>query len=102
MFDTQLSLADVIPVGEALARVCEATGVLGAERVPLAAALGRVAAADVVSTRTVAAANSSMDGFAVRHADLGTVPARLRIVGVEPAGTVIDLPVAPGTAVKLF
>jgi len=93
----------VIPVGEALATVCAAAPVLGGERVPLAQALGRVAAADVVSARSVpAAANSAMDGFAVRHADLNGAPVRLRIVGVEPAGSVIDTPVVPGTAVKLF
>ena len=93
----------MISVADALARVCEATPVLGPERVPIAAALGRVAADDVVATRAVpAAANSAMDGFAVRHADLATLPARLRIVAVEPAGTVVATPVAPGTAVKLF
>jgi len=93
----------VLPVGEALARVCAAASVLGAERVALAAALGRVAAADVVSARAVpAAANSAMDGFAVRHADLGTAPARLRVVATEPAGTVVDVALTAGTAVKLF
>src|SRR5439155_963929 len=93
----------VIAVGEALATVCAAAPVLGDERVPLAEALGRVAAADVVSARAVPAApNSAMDGFAVRHADLASVPARLRVAGVEPAGSVVDTPVAPGTAVKLF
>jgi molybdopterin molybdotransferase len=93
----------VIPVGEALATVCGAARVLGAERVGLAAALGRVAAEDVRSTRAVpAAANSAMDGYAVRHADLATLPARLRIVAVEPAGTVVDRAVEPGTAIKLF
>jgi len=30
------------------------------------------------------------------------VPARLRVVAVEPAGSVVDTPVEPGTAVKLF
>jgi molybdopterin molybdotransferase len=93
----------VISVAEALACVCEATPVLGVERVALPAALGRVASEDVCSTRAVpAAANSAMDGFAVRHADLGASPARLRIVAVEPAGTVVATPVEPGTAVKLF
>jgi len=93
----------VIPVGEALATVCGAARVLGAERVGLAAALGRVAAEDVRSTRAVpAAANSAMDGYAVRHADLAALPARLRIVAVEPAGTVVDRAVEPGTAIKLF
>jgi molybdopterin molybdotransferase len=93
----------VIPVGEALATVCAAAPVLGAERVALAAALGRVAAEDVVSTRAVpGAANSAMDGYAVRHADLASVPARLRVVAVEPAGTLVDVPLAAGSAVKLF
>jgi molybdopterin molybdotransferase len=93
----------VIAVGDALARVCEAAHVLDTQRVGLDAALGRVAAEDVVSGRAVpAAANSAMDGFAVRHADLGTLPARLRIAAVEPAGTVVSTAVTPGTAVKLF
>jgi molybdopterin molybdotransferase len=93
----------VISVSEALARVLDATRPLGVERVLLPDALGRAAAADVVSARAVpAAANSAMDGFAVRHADLGRTPARLRIVATEPAGTVVRATVAPGTAVKLF
>ncbi len=93
----------MIAVGEALATVCAAARVLGDERVVLAEALGRVAAADVVSARAVPAApNSAMDGFAVRHADLASVPVRLRVVAVEPAGSVVDTRVEPGTAVKLF
>jgi molybdopterin molybdotransferase len=93
----------VISVGEALAKVCDATPVLGGERVALEAALGRVVAEDVASERLVPeAANSAMDGYAVRHADLGSLPARLRVVAVEPAGTVVDGPVVAGTAVKLF
>jgi molybdopterin molybdotransferase len=93
----------VISVGEALARVCDAASVLGAERVALLDALGRVAAEDVVSTRAVpVAANSAMDGYAVWHDDLRTIPARLRIVAVEPAGTVVETAVVPGTCVKLF
>ena len=46
----------MIPVGEALARVLEATHALGAERVTILDALGRVAAEDVVSRRAVPAA----------------------------------------------
>ena len=93
----------MIPVGEALARVLEATPVLGAERTAILAALGRVAAADVVSRRTVPAAPySAMDGYAVRHADVSAAPAHLRIVAVEPAGTVVTTAVERGTAVKLF
>src|SRR5207249_1889309 len=67
------------------------------------AALGRVAAADVVSRRTVPAAPySAMDGYAVRHTDVSAAPAQLGIVAVEPAGTVVTTAVERGTAVKLF
>ncbi len=93
----------VIAVGRALRLVLDATPVLGTERVGLAAACGRVAAEAVVSTRAVpAAANSAMDGFAVRGADVATAPARLRIVGSAPAGTLLDVPVEAGTAAKIF
>jgi molybdopterin molybdotransferase len=93
----------VISVGEALASVLDATPVLGAERVALADALGRVAAADVVSARRVPNAdNSAMDGYAVRAADVAAAGARLRVAAVEPAGTVVGATLAPGTALKLF
>ena len=93
----------MISVHEALRIVCDATSVLGAERLTLPAALGRVAAEDVVSGRAVPAApNSAMDGYAVRHADLARVPARLRIIAIEPAGSVISETVTAGAAVKLF
>ena len=93
----------MISVREALSIVCDATSVLGAERLTLPGALGRVAAEDVVSGRAVPAApNSAMDGYAVRHADVARAPARLRIVAVEPAGLVVSEAVTAGTAVKLF
>jgi molybdopterin molybdotransferase len=93
----------VISVREALDRILHATGLLGAERVTLLEAAGRVAAEEVVSRRTVPnAANSAMDGYAVRHADLASLPARLRVVAAEPAGTVVDAGVSPGTAIKIF
>jgi molybdopterin molybdotransferase len=93
----------VIPVGEALAAIVEATPVLGAQRVELAEAGGRVAAEDVVSARTVPAAdNSAMDGFAVRGADVAAAGARLRIVGQVPAGSVRAATLAAGEAVRIY
>src|SRR5262245_22840081 len=89
----------VISVGGALRAVLDATPVLGSERVLLSAAAGRIAAEDVVSGRAVpAAANSAMDGFAVRGEDVRTAPAHLRLVGTAPAGTLLDVPIEPGTA----
>ena len=42
---------------------------------------------------------SSMDGYAVRVAD---VPGRLRVIGDVPAGSVPDTDVKPGTAVRIM
>jgi molybdopterin molybdotransferase len=93
----------VISVDEALRTILDATTVLGPERVGLAAAATRVAAEDVVSTRAVPGAdNSAMDGFAVRASDVAEAPARLRLVGTAPAGSVLAGRVEPGTAAKIF
>jgi len=93
----------VISVAEALRIVVDAARPLGAERVGLVDACGRVAAEDVASTRAVpAAANSAMDGYAVRAEDVAAPGARLRIVGSIPAGSVQSEPLARGTAVKIF
>src|SRR5262249_59143965 len=93
----------VISVGDALRAVLEATPVLGTERMLLGTAAGRVAAEDVVSGRAVpAAANSAMDGFAVRGDDVRAAPSRLRLIGSAPAGTVPGPAVPPGTAPHIF
>lgn len=71
------------------------------ETVPLAAAAGRVLAEDVFGSFDVPPeANSAMDGFAFRLADLpasGELPVSQRI----PAGTV-PVALVPGTAARLF
>jgi len=93
----------VISVGDALACVLDATPRLGTERLSLVEACGRVAAETVTSARAVPnAANAAMDGYALRHADAAAPGARLRVVGVIPAGTVRTEAVAAGTAVKIF
>lgn len=93
----------MLPVGAALEAVLDATPVLDAETVSLGEAAGRVLAEQVASSRAVpAAANSAMDGFAVRAADVAAAGARLRIVGSVPAGRVRDEPLRAGQAVKIF
>jgi molybdopterin molybdotransferase len=95
--------SSVISVTEALETILDATPVLGVERVALLDALGRVAAEDVRSERAVPAAdNSAMDGFAVRGADVATAPARLRIVGMAPAGSLLSGRVEAGTAARIY
>src|SRR4029453_1173228 len=72
----------VISVGEALRAILDATPVLRSERSVLTPAAGGVAAEAVVSPRGVPPAPTpAMDGFAVRGADVGTAPVRLRLVG---------------------
>ena len=61
----------MISLNEAVDLVLAAVRPVAAERVPLLEALGRTAAADVVSPEDVPSFdNSAMDGFAARGADL--------------------------------
>ncbi len=73
------------------------------EEVPLAEALGRVLAAPVHAAGDVPAfANSGMDGYAVRRADLGSLPATLQVVGDVPAGSGEDPAIAAGQCVRIM
>lgn len=92
-----------IPVEEALARLLAQAEPIGdVEQVGVGDALGRVLAAPVVSTIAVPGwDNSAMDGYAVRTADLGAGPARLRVAQRIPAGTT-GQPLAPRTAARIF
>jgi molybdopterin molybdotransferase len=93
----------MISVAEALARLLAPLKPLGVEQVSLADAVGRVLAEDVVSRRTQPPfAVSAMDGYAVRAADVATVPARLRVVGAVPAGQAYAGTVGRGEAVRIF
>jgi molybdopterin molybdotransferase len=93
----------MISVEEALQRITGALEQVPAEQVSLADALGRVLARDVAARVTQPpAAVSAMDGYAVRAADLASVPARLRVIGVAPAGRAFDGSLGPGEAVRIF
>jgi molybdopterin molybdotransferase len=93
----------MISVRQALDTVLGAVAPLAPERVGLLEATGRVIAEGVRSLRDVPGyANSAMDGYAARAADLAT-GARLRVVGVIPAGAPLPLPeIGPGEAVKIM
>jgi molybdopterin molybdotransferase len=93
----------MIPVAEAQQRLIAMIAPLGAEQVPVSEALGRVLAEDVVARRTQPPwAVSAMDGYAVRAADVATVPAQLTVVGAVPAGQAYPHAVKPGEAVRIF
>jgi molybdopterin molybdotransferase len=93
----------MIPVHEARQRILAAFEKLPPVLVPLGEALGRVLAEDVAARVTQPpVAMSAMDGYAVRAADVATVPATLRQVGAAPAGGAFDGAVGPGECVRIF
>jgi molybdopterin molybdotransferase len=93
----------LMPVDEALTRVLADATPLPAETVLVAAAHGRVLAEDVAALRTQPPAPvSSMDGYALRAADVAVTPARLRVIGEIPAGRAFAGEVGPGQAVRIF
>ncbi|BBK32017.1 molybdopterin molybdochelatase [Stella humosa] len=93
----------MISVEEARRRILAGLAVLPAEQVVLTDALGRVLAEDLVARTTQPPAPvSAMDGWAVRAADVASVPCRLRIAGYVPAGQHFEGTVGPGEAVRIF
>jgi molybdopterin molybdotransferase len=96
-------MAALTPVADALASVLDGTTPLPTETVTLADAHGRVLASDLAATRTQPPADvSAMDGYAVRAADIATVPARLKLIGEVPAGRPFAGQVGPGEAARIF
>lgn len=77
--------------------------VAGVEHVGLLDAIGRVLAEPVSALLTQPPfAASAMDGYAVRPADVASLPARLRLVGTSAAGHGFRGQVGAGEAVRIF
>ena len=90
----------LLPIAEAQARLFAQARPVDREEVPLLAAAGRWAAADVVARRTQPAADlSAMDGYAIRFADL---PGPWRLVGESAAGRPFAGSVDAGETVRIF
>ncbi|MBZ9794414.1 gephyrin-like molybdotransferase Glp [Mesorhizobium sp. ES1-4] len=93
----------LVPVADALERVLESALPLAGESVPLVEAAERVLAEPVVALRTQPPFNASaMDGYAVRAADVASVPSKLSVIGMAPAGRGFDGTVGPAQAVRIF
>jgi molybdopterin molybdotransferase len=89
----------MLSIDEARARVLAAVRPLPATAVPVADALDRVLAADVIAGGDVPPfANSAMDGFAVAPGPAGR---RLAIVGESRAGTPASVSLGPGEAIRI-
>lgn len=93
----------LVPVAEALDRLLAGTEPLPGERVPLIDAIDRVLAEPIRALRTQPPFDASaMDGYAVRAADIGTLPARLSVIGTAAAGHGFAGTPARGEAVRIF
>ena len=93
----------LLSVTDALARVTGGLEPLGAERVPLEKARGRVLAEGLAACLTQPPFDASaMDGFAMRAEDVAAPPATLRLVGESAAGSGFDGEVRQGEAVRIF
>jgi molybdopterin molybdotransferase len=97
----------MIPVKEARDMILARIPVLGAEKVPLFDALGRVLAEDVTARYDIPPHdNSAMDGYAVQAADVQDAtpetPVELQVVEDLPAGYVSSRGVEPGQAIRIM
>lgn len=96
-----------LSVSEALDLILARVAVLPAEEVALLEALGRVLATPVVAADALPPfANSSMDGYALRAADVGLAgidnPIELRVVGDIAAGTNPAIVIESGAASRIM
>lgn len=91
------------PLDDARRQVLDAMHLLPVGGVDLTDALGLVLAEDVVAPHDIPPfANSAMDGFAVKAADVAETPATLDLVGDLRAGYVAGAEVRPGTAIAIM
>jgi molybdopterin molybdotransferase len=98
---------EYLTVEEALSAVLAGVTVLGEEMVSLPEALGRVLTRAVTAQDSLPPfANASMDGYALRAADIAGAgadnPAALRVVADIAAGTDPTETVTPGTAARIM
>lgn len=92
---------------EALVKILDSVKPLRVEMVPLSDALGRIAAAKVLSPVNLPPDdNSSVDGYAVLSEDLNAAasgtPVALTLAGYSPAGGAYLGTLEPGTCVRVF
>jgi molybdopterin molybdotransferase len=93
-----------LTVEAALAAVLDGVRAIAhVEHVDLFAASGRILAAPIAARLTQPPFDASaMDGYAVRAADVATLPARLLVIGEAAAGHAFDGEMQAGQAVRIF
>ncbi len=96
-------MKEFISVVEARSIILGQMPVLPPERIVWTEAVGRTLAQPVESRDNIPPFdNSAMDGYAVRSADLLTLPTTLAIIEDIPAGTYPQKTVAPGTCARIM
>ena len=96
------TVTSLISVAEAQRIVLEHAQRLDSERVPIERAAGRVLAEPVAALVDLPPfANSAMDGYALRSADVLDAPTRLPVVAHIAAGATAGRPLAPGEAMAI-
>jgi molybdenum cofactor synthesis domain-containing protein len=93
----------VITLAAAQERVWSGVTRLDPREVSCETTAGLVLAADVVASENVPPfANTAVDGFAVRSADVATAPATLRVIGTLAAGDGTEWHVDTGQALRIM
>ncbi len=93
----------MIPVEEALRRIQVSLPVPAIETIDFQSAHGRVLAECLTATGDIPPFDkSAVDGYALRAADVGSVPAELRCAGESRAGSGRELALGPGEAVSIM
>jgi molybdopterin molybdotransferase len=93
----------LLSVEEALRRILDGVEPTAPEPIAIERARGRVLAAPLRALLTQPPFNSSaMDGYAVRTADVATLPATLTVIGQAAAGHPFCGSVGAGQAVRIF
>lgn len=97
----------MISLGDAQARVHAVVGPLPVVEVAVADAIGLVIAEEVIAPEAIPPfANTAMDGFAIRFADIASAtpgtPVSLPIVGTVAAGAVAERPLEAGEAMRIM
>ena len=98
---------DAIRVGDAIATILANVRAQPSVRMPLEDSIGRIIAADIVASFPLPPwTNASMDGYAVRAADVHgatpDAPTPLPVAGCSAAGGEYHAPLVAGTAVRIF
>jgi molybdopterin molybdotransferase len=102
-----IALNGLLSVAEAQKRLLSALNPVEVSKTPLSRSLGRVLAAEIRSPMNLPPfPNSSVDGFAVRVADLRgssfSSPTDLQVVGDVAAGKMPDFQIEPGQAARIM